>query len=275
MSLPSNKIHIGLILLLSLLGCKNNNDISIPNDLLDEGCIPNEISTTLSFFDITTIHKYTYNDGRLDFIETFLPPSVAVVSKKQYQYEDGLTKRISFESSLVNPNDNYEDYEYDQEGKIIRKLIYKDQAGLVNSFEYIYDGDKVDRINDVINNSYFQYAYFGDTDVIRTVTKFNSEGLIEKEELFEFDMMNNRFLNLKIPHYGEEIDVNYNAVNNITKHTTIVNTPLLNDTTIFLYTYEYDEQGYPVKTVLKEDQAPQVGFENIFSTTTINYLECQ
>ncbi len=142
--------------------------------------------------------------------------------------------------------------EYNGKGELIRKNYIRPSDNNSDFFEFLYDEDKIVRATGYYNNSpsgYTDFFYDNNGNIIKQLKYFiSSSGISELATTtdYEYDNLHNPFQAFKrLTTPGV-----FTNPNNITKETYTLNfevDPSIEKVQITEYSYEYNDQGYPLK----------------------------
>lgn len=253
-------------------------------------------------YDATCLRK---DDGNPIKNDTISPPktdSIPVVivepillKKLVHTYSGGQISVLDVlynDTKIVSDKDGSNVTSYTYTGDVITKIEKLDNSGNVYfTKEYVYANGKVDYIFSNEFGSYFKTKYLYNPDGSIFYSKLKSDSLrndgedtgitgrytfsegnliqsqnysgsTETVTTYEYDTKNNPRLN--ILGFNLLIDAyDLSAFNNVIKRTIKMNNPEATVTTI--YNYEYDANGYPVKT----NETKQIG--DVITTETSAY----
>lgn len=170
---------------------------------------------------------------------------------------------------------------YTYTGDLITKIVdFASEGNISSTNEFTYENGKlkIDLLTEISENntyisntvythnndgtiSYKTYSDINTTDDYKTsegVLTYSNGNLIKKTEnykegssyvkTYEYDTKSNPFKNI----LGYNLLIDYDTtsnLNNVTKMTNVYNNGNSGSTNVFIYTYEYNDKGYPVKQV--------------------------
>ncbi len=240
-----------LIFFLLFCSCKDD-ELVIPHHVVS-GILPMEIKNVGNSFGQDEI-KFSYQDCQ-----------VLRIGNKSYEYLDGKVNRI-----YLGP-ERYMEFEYDEYNRVVGfehyiipwngdSLVMNDQKMIIYSEDIITEFKDID---DMETNIVYHNNSTGNTDSIEV---YNNESQLIKIYKYEYDLMNNTYLNLKIPLFGALEMVERSNKNNITRKLVQVfgDDPYSFD---FRYEYTYNVDNYPIEVVIS---GTTLGATN----QTITYQTC-
>lgn len=226
------------------------------------------------------IKSDTISPPKTDTIPVVIVEPV-LLKKLVHIYENGYAPTIELSyngNKIVSDKDESNLTFYTYTGDVITKIEKADLSGTYLTKEYFYANGKLDYILSKEFGNYYKTKYLYNAD--GSVISYNkmksdssgkdgddtplsgkytfSEGKLIRHQInsgsnetvttFEYDSKNNPRLNI----LGFDLLVDMNqlfAVNNVVKKVVTMKSPTATTTDETIYTYEYDEKGYPVKMI--------------------------
>jgi hypothetical protein len=251
------KFQLPLMIILCLFSCKKEKSENLCNNnsLISQVKIEDEILQGLTYNSNCVIYesvqpysykKYTYDtQNRLIKTEQAISfnPLSCVMIPGMSEEEDPRKAKIS----------NYTEFEYNTSGKLSKKLYYiinTDTPELTSYELFEYDSTNIIKIslynpeNQLSLYQTFKYDEVGNVIRVEFYILENYENvLLQNYSIYEFDNQKNPFTIFS----NEGIPGVFTNKNNITKTTTINYYSGVENSNSNVYSYEYNDAGYPVK----------------------------
>lgn len=225
-------LTFSIFIILIFSDCKKEN-IKVGN-----GCIPLSIIETEAPIQGRPERKFNYDNGVLTGYTFF-----------KYEYKNGRVYRIK------NQENRYEEFKYNQDGNVKQSTQYRRDNSNSDFFkvldrEYIYEGSNVASVNHLLDNETSVLSYEQSSNNIDTVKRYNSDGALIKLEIMEYDDFKNIYGNLPSPKFNHFFWFFLGFENNVTRRE-IIDYSKQGEKSGYIYSYKYNEHGYPEEVVTK------------------------
>jgi hypothetical protein len=250
-------IHI-LLFSIIVFSCEKESPLIIENKgipLLSKVYVDDELLCEYSYNEANLVteekHEYHYtshyynNNNHLLRSDYYVDPDIFSSSMPAMNREEWVNPGNTKKSLTTT-------FDYNSNGQLERKTYMRPSVNHSEFSEYTWENNRIIRKTMYWKNEmsgYIDYEYDNKGNLVKEEKyMFGQDGTqaLWASTEYEFDNMNNPYKAFeKLLSPGK-----YTNRNNILKETYTVHTDLLpgiNDVSVIEYSYEYNEQGYPVK----------------------------